>query len=666
MSTYAVGIDLGTTHSAIAVVNKHGVPEVLPNAEGDRITPSAILFDDDDIIIGNYAKQAAVAFPEQVVEFAKRHMGESDWSFDYRGQEYTPERLSSLILAKLKHDAELRLGHPVQQAVITVPAYFGHRERQATIKAGEMAGLEVLRLINEPTAAATAYGLNNIGKDMRCLVFDLGGGTFDVTIIDLEGTDINVLATSGDNHLGGKDWDDCLIEYAAAAFEEKHGIDPRTDLAAHHDLRQKCVSAKLALTKRPEVTLFYDYNGHILRQKIPRTQFEELTAHLMKRCRQLTEEVLKEAKSKPEEITTVLLAGGSTRMPMVTRLIREMFQKEPARDINPDECVAMGAALAAALESAERAGEAPPVDIRTHDVAGHSLGMVAYQNGRLHNTPIIRRNSRIPCEHSRDTFITTHDGQTVIDLWLIQGENPDPLECHVLGHFEFYGIPPRPAGDSRLSVTYRYNANGIVEVEAMDLNTGQTLAHRVATSTVSLEDVARNRIPIHIAMLIDSSGSMYGPYLKQAHDAAARFADATLTPNRSMTVYSFPGGQLTRSTGNVDDLHQAFTQIIPIGGSPLHRGLQLARRGLKNAAGMQRVFVILTDGYTDDPEATMSECVRIRRSGGRIITVGVGKRINRDFLKRMCIRPSDYYEHTSEIVLDGTFINLATDVSGPG
>jgi molecular chaperone DnaK len=663
MTTFAVGIDLGTTHSAIAIVNKHGVPEVLPNAEGDRITPSAILFDDDDIIIGNYAKQAAVAFPEQVVEFVKRNMGTGEGGFVYRDQNYTPEHLSSLILAKLKHDAELRLGHPVHQAVITVPAYFGHRERQATIKAGELAGLDVIRLINEPTAAATAYGLNNLGRDMRCLVCDLGGGTFDVTIIDLEGNDIHVRATAGDNHLGGKDWDDCLIAYAAEQFKEKHGLDPRDDLAAHHDLRQKCVSAKLALTKRPEVTLFYDYKGNILRLKIPRTLFEELTAHLLERAEALTLESLKEAKTTPEEIDTVLLAGGSTRMPMVRKLIRKIFKKEPARDINPDECVAMGAALTAALEAAQLAGEAPPVDIRTHDVAGHSLGMVVYKDGKLHNTSIIRRNSRIPCEHTQDRFITTHDGQTVVDLWLVQGENSDPLECNVLGHFEFYGVPPRDAGESRLSVTYRYNANGIVEVEAMDLNTGQTLAHRVAASTVSLEDVARNRVPVHIALLMDASGSMYGPNMDAARASALSFARSTLKPNRSIALYAFPGGQRTRPTRSLEDIENAMAQLIPIGSSPLHEGLAKARRSLKGKAGMQRIFVILTDGHPDDPEAAMAECIRIRRSGGRIITIGVGQRVNQDFLQRMCMRPSDFHRHTEQVELDGTFINLATEVS---
>ncbi len=665
MTTFAVGIDLGTTHSAIAIVNKHGVPEVLPNAEGDRITPSAILFDDDDIIIGNYAKQAAVAFPEQVVEFVKRHMGSSEWTFAYRGQQYTPERLSSLILAKLKHDAELRLGQPVHQAVITVPAYFGHRERQATIQAGELAGLDVIRLINEPTAAATAYGLNNLGRNMRCLVFDLGGGTFDISIIDLEDTEIHVRATNGDSHLGGKDWDDTLIEFAAQAFIQKHGIDPRDDLAGHHDLRQKCVSAKLALTKRPEVTLFYDLKGHILRLKIPRERFEQLTAPLLERCRKLTLEALQEASTSPDQIDTVLLAGGSTRMPMIRRLIREIFGKEPARDINPDECVAMGAALTAALESAQLAGEAPPVDIRTHDVAGHSLGMVVYKDGKLHNTSIIRRNSRIPCEHTRDQFITTHDGQTVVDLWLIQGEKRDPLECNVLGHFEFYGIPPRAAGSSRLSVTYRYNANGIVEVEAMDLNTGQTLAHRVASSTVSLDDVARNRIPVHIALLVDSSGSMYGSNMAAARQSALRFAKETLRPNRSIALYAFPGGQRTRPTRNLEDIAAALDQLIPIGDSPLHEGLSMARRSLKGKAGMQRVFVVFSDGHPDDPEAAMSESVRIRRSGGRIITIGIGRQINREFLQQMCIRPTDFHLHHERFELDGTFINLATEINEP-
>ena len=284
-SSRAVGIDLGTTFSAIAHVNRHGVPEILHNAEGDRITPSVVLFDGDEVIVGNYAKQSAVVYPEQVVEFIKRHIGDADFYFEYRNENYSPERISSFILAKLKHDAELRLGHRIDQAVVTVPAYFNDHQRQATLKAGELAGLRVLKLINEPTAAAFAYGLNNADSNKRVLVFDLGGGTFDVTICQIDGRDINVNATNGDHQLGGKDWDDALIRYAAECFEEKHGMDPLEDLAAYHDLRQKCVSAKISLTRRPKVNLFYDYKGKIMRLEVTRSKFEDLTSGLMRRDR---------------------------------------------------------------------------------------------------------------------------------------------------------------------------------------------------------------------------------------------------------------------------------------------------------------------------------------------------------------------------------------------
>ncbi|MEE2752174.1 MAG: Hsp70 family protein, partial [Myxococcota bacterium] len=477
MNTQVVGIDLGTTFSAIAHVNKHGVPEILHNSEGDRITPSVVLFDGDDVLVGNYARQSAVVYPEQVVQFAKRHMGDSDYRFHYAGIDYSPEQLSAFILAKLKHDAELRLGHRVDRAVITVPAHFGESERQATMRAGELAGLEVMKLVNEPTAAAFAYGLQKLGSDQRVLVFDLGGGTFDVTVIEIAGRDINVIATAGDHQLGGKDWDDCLLTYAADRFKEKHDFDPLSDLAAYHDLRQKCVSAKISLTRRPRIQLFFDAQGKVMREEITREAFQDLSQALLKRCESLVLDVLEDAGLQPADIDTVLLAGGSTRMPMVRDMLEDLFGKPPAKDIHPDECVALGAALTAAIVEAESAGEEPSIDIRTHDVTSHSLGMVVYRDEALFNSKVIERNSRIPSERTRDDYVTTHDGQTTMDLWLVQGENDNPLECNVLGHFEFYGIPPRIGGESNLSVTFRYNANGIVEVEAMDLKSGQTLPH---------------------------------------------------------------------------------------------------------------------------------------------------------------------------------------------
>jgi molecular chaperone DnaK len=662
MTTRAVGIDLGTTFSAIAHVNKYGVPEILKNVEGERITPSVVLFEGDEVIIGTYAKQSAVAYPEQVVEFIKRHMGDEDFNFEYRGEVYTPERLSGFILAKLKHDAEHRLGHRIDQAVITVPAYFGDKQRRATIRAGEYAGLRVLSLLNEPTAAAFAYGFTNSDEHKRLLVFDLGGGTFDVSIVNIDGREISVVATTGDHQLGGKDWDDALIKYAAEQFRARHGIDPLDDLAAYHDLRQKCTSAKLSLSKRPRVNLFYDYKGKILRLELAREKFEDLSAGLVRRCEALTREVLEEAGMGVNDIDTVVLAGGSTRMPMVREMIKAMFGREPATDINPDECVALGAALTAAIESSRISGEAPPVDIRTHDVTSHSLGMVAYREGRLHNSRIIERNSRIPCERTRDDYVTTHDGQTTMDLWLVQGENADPLECNVLGHFEFYGIPARVAGRSRLSVTFRYNANGIVEVEAMDLDSGQTLAHRLAAGNVTLEDLARNRAPMNIVLVMDCSGSMYGRNIEEARKAALSFSQASLGPNRQIAVVGFPGGVLCPLTPDLRRVQGAIDSLTPIGSTPMAEGLSAARELMKSKAGVQRVYVVLTDGHPDDPEATTVEINRIRTSGGRIITIGVGPQVRPDYLRGLASRPEDYHFCNESVELQGTFINLATEL----
>jgi len=664
MTTAAVGIDLGTTFSAIATVNRHGVPEILDNVEGHRITPSVVLFEDDDIIVGAYAQQAAVAYPEQVVEFIKRHMGSKDFTFEYRGKHYTPEELSGFILSKLKHDAEQRLGHAIEQAVITVPAYFNDVQRRATMRAGELAGLQVLKLINEPTAAAFAYGLSNAGQDMRVLVFDLGGGTFDVTLVDIEGNDINVIATNGDHQLGGKDFDDRLIAFAAEEFEAEHGVDPLEDLASYHDLRQRALSAKLSLTRRPKINLSHDYAGNWIRRVVTREKFEEMTADLVERCRVLTADVMQESGCAPESVDVVLLAGGSTRMPMIREMLTEFFGKPPATDINPDEAIALGAALTAAIESSKLAGEESPVDIRTHDVTSHALGMVVYKDGALRNSKIIRRNTRIPAEKTRDDYATTHDGQTTVDLWLVQGEAEDPLQATVLGHFEFYGIPARVAGESRLSVTYRYNANGIVEVEAMDLSTGQILPHRLAGGQVSLEDLAQNRAPMQVALVMDCSGSMYGSTIRNAKAAAMAFVDRVLAqPKRQLAVVAFPGGVKSTPTADAERLHRSIGELSPIGSTPMSTGLRDARDLLRPRAGIQRVFVIMTDGHPDDPDATLAEIHRIRTSGARIITVGVGNQVKPEFLQRIASSSEDYHFCSEALDLEGTFINLATELS---
>lgn len=469
-------------------MNRFGVPEILHNGEGERITPSVVLFENDDIIIGTYARQAQVAYPDQVVEFVKSRMGDDGFAFQYRGHAYTAEMLSSFVLSKLKHDAELRLGHRVEEAVITVPAYFMDKERRATVRAGERAGMRVLALVNEPTAAAYAYALGHPDAQERILVFDLGAGGVGVTIAQLRGTEITILATGGARDHGGREWDNALAQYAGDAFVRQHGIDPRLDPAARFDLWHKCTSAKLSLSKRGKVNLFFDYGGKILRLEIAAALYEELTWSLVQQCEIVLLGVLADAGLTSGDIDTVVLAGGSTRMPMVRTMLSRCFKKEPSLEINPDECVALGAAIVAAIESCRIAAEARPFTLLTHDVISHSLGVAVRAGGKVVNERIIHRNSPIPCERTLE-LTTTRAGQTIADLWLLQGEAPDPLACRTLGHFEFFGIPPRDAGAAPVSVTFRCNENGIVEVEAMDLGSGQTLPHRLGSSAASMVDV---------------------------------------------------------------------------------------------------------------------------------------------------------------------------------
>jgi Mg-chelatase subunit ChlD len=290
--------------------------------------------------------------------------------------------------------------------------------------------------------------------------------------------------------------------------------------------------------------------------------------------------------------------------------------------------------------------------------------MVVYRDGKLGNSKIIEKNSRIPSERTRDDYVTTHDGQTTMDLWLVQGENSDPVECNVLGHFEFYGIPMRPAGKSRLAVTFRYNANGIVEVEAMDLDSGQTLAHRMATSNVTLEDLARDRPPMNVVLLMDCSGSMYGQSIGDARTAARSFVERSLGPNRQLSVVAFPGGVICPLTADRDRLLHALENLSPIGSTPMAEGLTAAREMMKSRAGVQRVFVVLTDGHPDDPESAMAEAHRIRTNGGRLVTIGVGDQVKPDFLRSLASKPEDFHFCNESVELKGTFINLATELGG--
>lgn len=475
----AVGIDLGTTFSAIACLNeKIGKAEIIPNKESERVTPSVVLFEEDSIIVGNIAKETAVAESERVVEFVKRQMGKSinQYCFEVKGKKYSAETISAFILKKLKNDAEANLGRKITDAVITVPAYFNDAERNATKNAGTIAGLNILRVINEPVAAALAYGLDKTGKNQTVFVFDLGGGTFDVTIIKIDGYQINMLATNGDHRLGGKDWDDALINYVSQEFQKEHGLDPLDDPQAYQDLQNRAVQAKIALSQRPKAKMFCTYSGKTSTVEITREKFEELTLHLVEKCRSLSEYVLQEVNMNWQEIDTILLAGGSTRMPMIKNMLEQLTGKKLCEDVNPDECVALGAAYQAGILMFE--GKVTPnpamnklANIQINLINSHTLSTALWNSNTRsrYKYPMIKKMTRIPSQII-DYFYTIDDNQTAVLIEVFEGEAEALEDCTLLGECLLGGLPSRPKGQ-KIEVTFNYNENGMLEIHSKDVAT---------------------------------------------------------------------------------------------------------------------------------------------------------------------------------------------------
>jgi molecular chaperone DnaK len=513
-----IGIDLGTTNSVVAVMEA-GEVKVIPNQEGNRLTPSVVAFTDKgEVLVGEPAKRQAVTNPQRTVYSIKRFMGRrhsevqnEEKMVPYQvvggqqeyvkvhidGKDYTPQEVSAKTLRKLKEAAESYLGHKVNKAVITVPAYFNDAQRQATKDAGQIAGLEVARIINEPTAAAMAYGLDK-KKDEKIVVFDLGGGTFDVSVLEVSGTEgdsgdtkvFQVISTNGDTHLGGDDFDEELINYVAAQFKKEQAIDLRKEPMALQRLQEACEKAKKELSSRPEtdinlpfIAVGPDNSPKHLQMTITRSKFEELVDGLIERCRGPVMKALEDAKLKPSQIDEVVLVGGSTRVPKVQKLVKEIFGKEPHKGVNPDEVVAVGAAIQGSVLAGDRR------DVLLLDVTPLSLGIETL--GGVF-TKLVERNTTIPTE-KKETFSTADDAQTAVTVKVFQGERPMAADNRLLGEFNLEGIPPQPRGVPKIEVKFDIDQNGILNVSAKDVTTGKEASIQV-TQSAGLSDTEIERM----------------------------------------------------------------------------------------------------------------------------------------------------------------------------
>jgi len=644
-----VGIDLGTTNSAVAARDAYGRPAVIPSREGGHLTPSVVYFGSDPPVVGQEAKEWARVGNDEIASFFKPHMGSPQFRLRFHGKDYDATGLSALVLAKLKADAEAHLGRPVDRAVITVPAYFADAQRRATIEAGRLAGLDVARIINEPTAAALAYGLQRTGGVETVLIYDLGGGTFDVTVARIAPESIDVLATAGDHDLGGKNWDDRIASDLAGRFAAETGVDPLDDPQALNEVLLLAEGAKWTLSERSTARITLQLGTARRTFELTRAEFEAMTFPLMDRTRRLTEEAIAEAGLGWSGIAGVLLVGGSTRMPMVRQFVRAMSGRDPRAGVNVDEVVALGAAVRAAIEEGESAVDATPKFSlagarRVSDVMSHSLGTVAISpDGSAYvNDIVIRRNAPIPARYARPYSHTTHGGANDrLEIYLTQGESPQPADCTVIGKYVFTGFHATDA-EVAVDVSMSYDLDGIVGVEAVQRDTGHRLTMAVEPVPDDLSWLGRppearvaESASTRIFLLMDVSSSMAGAPLMEAQAAARAFVDRCDFTRAEVGLVSFATDVTLQAeaTDNARRVLAAINRLEADGTTNLAEALALARTRLLEI-DRARYVVILTDGFPDATEAAVEEAGLAREAGIEIVAIGMGS-ADKDYLRRL-------------------------------
>lgn len=647
----SIGIDLGTTYSVLAYVDSSGNPKIIPNQEGHTLTPSVILFQDDRPIVGNEAKEYQRSGARNVASFFKRMMGDSYYEFEYNNQLYDATILSSLVLKKLKEDAEQFLGYPIHDAVITVPAYFNNLQREATVEAGKRAGLNVLNILNEPTAAAIAYGIQEITGSRNILVYDFGGGTFDITVANVNESSINVLATDGDYNLGGKDFDDRIVLYACEQFQATHGVDPLEDESVLNELLTTAEQVKKRLTHVYKVSFTIVYQHKKETYEITQQLFEEISKDLLDRTWTIAEVALKNAGLNWKQIDEVILVGGSTRMPMVPRFIKEQLGITPRYGINADEVVAVGAAIQANLYSEKLKQTNPKYFLgaikQVKDVMSHSLGMVAINEDytRYINSIMIAKNTPIPTTAKKTYKLkTASQGENFLEIYVTQGENIDPFDCTIIGKYVVTDIPSINP-EMNIEVTYAYDENGIVQISATEKSTKQSLPVKIERHIEDLywlsqppKQMEVMQEEVSVMMLIDTSYSMKGKPIKEAVKAAHQFVTELGLTQFSIGLSAFADEVfvLQSPTKNEQQLRYKINELTDyvikgtLGFNTNAKPLSKLRKELLKLKG--KIFIlVLTDGLWFESQAAIDSAKQCKKDGIEIIAVGFGS-ANKEFL----------------------------------